>query len=735
MAVTVIDRPLGHVLDTTENDACIYDDYGSAIVFAANHGLSTGDYVYIKSNVSTYNGFWYVVFNNGSSFYIREYPTASNLTAFVDTCEVTYQASVYNHGYQCVHLPIVYQLRSNLWPTNEVDTSRTISSISDDNGLCNLNLSGSLGTFDELEYVKISSNDDFSDEVYQVVDKVSSSDITINRAYESGLSTAGTIILYYNNYSISVRIYGGLNTNHFWTAQKPYALLTTLKVTPEESNIATINIAEILKTKISPTENSTLSPYLPNNLDFFTQFYISTGESYDDAVNGEVVESTVTFISDQDNFEGNAVNSMLAFKNIHSGHLSAYIYADENNLIKFLTTFNPIFFTGEYFDISFINNLATVNISTFQIKRDVYIDDVLKETFYDQIGNRSEGIYRKQIEQSGWSEDRIDLTVQASGVLVGDGSVWQNYGSGNEDWTIDGRNLVSGTLTIAEPGASSGETRNTTFVLLKYDINSGTTYNWVVRNRLTADVTVTGGTSVVNSITLSLYYLDTNYAVVNSATVRTISESAGGNQDSTLNTLVTLAATGNATYIAFRATHTYTASSEALIMIAEMTAEVEYIVTTNLIDVSETKTITVNSDCASQDIYLGWLNYLGGFEYWKFTARKDYIYDVEKSQITEKNIYTNWPQSYGEFANSVTKQISRDSRKKIRVRSQFLTTEQLEGIKFIRFSPLVQVIEDKYNVTNVVVDSGSFKTFTDAQDLNTIEFTISFTDQIPSQFE
>jgi len=459
MGLTVLERPLGHVLDTTQVSACIYDDYGSAIVFAVSHGLVTGDYVYIKSAVSNYNGFWYVIRNNGSSFYFRASADSSNVVGIVDTCEVVYQKSVLNHGFQCVHLPIIYKLKSDLWPTNNVSSAGTISSIADNNGLCKLTLGGAgIAISLALNYVKILSNDDFSDEVYQIIS--TSGGVTINRVYESGLSTSGTIYTYYNNYNVVVNVYAGLNANHFWQSQKPYELIATLNVIPDSDNIATLNIAEIVKQKIFPTENSTLSPYLPNNIDFFSNFYISHAETFDYSSGSEVVtiaagnydddgqiipaSGSPGYTSDILNFEGSAVNSMLPFKNIHSGFLSAYIYADANNLIKFLTFFNPILFSGEYFDISFINNTGQYGTSsTFRIKRDVYISSVLKETFYDTINNRSEGIYRKQIQVSGWNEDRIDLTLQGTITYHDNLLNLANYDN-FDPWTLTYPLVVSG---------------------------------------------------------------------------------------------------------------------------------------------------------------------------------------------------------------------------------------------------------------------------------------------------
>lgn len=734
MAINRLDYPIGHVLSGTEVTCCIWDDYGSALVYKPSHGLTTGQYVYIKSNVSNYNGFWYVVVNNGSSFYLRESASSysSNLTGVVDTCTASYQVAVMDHYFQSVHLPIVYKTENDLWPvnTNSSFTSRTISSIASDNGLVKLTLSGSLGTFYALDYIKISSNTSFTEEVYQIVTKTSSSIVTINKAYTAGMSTSGTVLFYPNNYFIRYAIYGGLNSNHYWQSKKPFTLISTIDIVPNEDNIAVIDISKYLKEQISVTENSTLSPYLPNNLDFFTQFYVVATEYYDSAATGTVVSTSGGTIGDSTVY-GSAINSMLPFKNIHSGHLSEYIYGDSNNLIKFLTTFDPVLFTGEYFDISFINNIATTSISTFRLKRDVYIAGVLKETFYDTIGNRGEGIYRQQISQSGWSEDRIDLTLQAKDIDLNRQITALNITNPPDSYTW----LQSGNSWqfYGEPGFSTtSETRKTSYYAIR---NIYAQTNFVVSTNLSLTVNYTGGTGHVTTYNLYAVSIDSSGTASAGVLLKTLTVSGASGSSSYSGGGISFTVAADY-YVGLYAEVIHTCSSVAADSSSAVSGTISALYTlTSLTNVSETKTITVKSDCASQSIYLGWLNHLGGFEYWKFTARKDYNYVVEKANTTEKNIYTNWPNSYGEFANSVKKQISRTSRKKVRVRSQYLTSEQLDGIKNLRFSPLVQVVTDQYSQTNVIVDTGSFKTATDAQDLNSFEFGIEYTDNLPSQAE
>ena len=88
MALTIVKRPQGYILDTTENTATVSSSSG-ALFTKSSHGLSSGDYIYIYSALSAYNGYWYVSVVTGNTFRIREYATASD-QAYVNGGSVTY---------------------------------------------------------------------------------------------------------------------------------------------------------------------------------------------------------------------------------------------------------------------------------------------------------------------------------------------------------------------------------------------------------------------------------------------------------------------------------------------------------------------------------------------------------------------------------------------------------------------------------------------------------------------
>jgi len=132
--------------------------------------------------------------------------------------------------------------------------------------------------------------------------------------------------------------------------------------------------------------------------------------------------------------------------------------------------------------------------------------------------------------------------------------------------------------------------------------------------------------------------------------------------------------------------------------------------------------------------YISWLNNLGGFEYWPFVGYKDDIISVEQTGETKKNIFHNWPKSYNTFADTITKQTFRRTRKQKLVRSQHLSRAQAERIgDEIRSSPLVQIITSRRDRRTVIVDNSSVSVRRGVDKIHSLSFTISYTDQVASQ--
>lgn len=579
MAVTVVKYPQGHIVDTNAVTATVSDSGGFAAFTKANHGLTSGMHIYIYSDFSAYNGYWYVSQFDANTFFLREYATSA-LTSFVNSGSVTYYVSVKTHGWNCVHLPMVYTFKSDTWPINGVDTSRTITTFTNWNGYTYLVLNGDIkssGDASTLENVVLSGvtgvgGADITG-VYRIVQWFSDTNIVIDLAYDAGnVLSAGTCQYYYLNYNAKVKIYAGLSGSHYWAGQKPYELITTERVVFNSSGIGTLNVADFVKSKIEVFSNDLQEDTLPNNLDSWCRVYISIAESYDDS-DGYLIEEYTGSYTD-DTTEVYAVNASQPFKTRSSGTLDDYVSGVTSlTLQEFLTPFSrPTLFAGYYFTLSFIKNSGQTGD---YLKIDRYTDGALNSSTRETFTDMDEGVYKLELAQTG-SEDRIDVTVYSI-----------DYG---------------------------------------YDLQ-----------------------------------------------------------------------------------------------------------------LSETITIDVVDDCdqfRTTNLYFTWKNYLGGQDFWLFTAQKLFSVDVTESKTNEINIHNQWPKSYGEFADSITRQSSRKSKNIVRVSSQYLTKEQIDGLAWIVSSPLVQILSTSGGVTTartVIVDTSTLKKYQDRDNLYSISFNITYTDELPTQ--
>jgi hypothetical protein len=356
-------------------------------------------------------------------------------------------------------------------------------------------------------------------------------------------------------------------------------------VVPDGTNLATVNVNEYLKANFNIISNNLQLDSLPNNLDFFAQFYIEFSESYDSSDGTNVTTFTSDTVSDQSTFEGFSCNSMLPFKNRYSGYMSEYVTDNQSILQKFLTSFSsPYIFPAQYFDLSFTNP----GLDGLKMKRELYKNNVLISTLYDSIPNNGAGVYRWQISQSGNAEDYVNCTLVVN---------------------------------------SSG--------------------------------------GAFNSLAFSSGFL-----ISGISSYRTI---------------------------------------------------------------SETKTITFTTQCYKQQYDISWLNNNSGFDYWRFTGFATHSIEIQEIQTQMKNIFTSWPNSWGELANTVKSESKRISFTKSTIRSQNVTKDQLDSIAMIKTSPLVQIVNSRYDTRTVLIDTGSFDIRKDGDKTFNVSFNIVYTNQNPNQ--
>lgn len=148
---------------------------------------------------------------------------------------------------------------------------------------------------------------------------------------------------------------------------------------------------------------------------------------------------------------------------------------------------------------------------------------------------------------------------------------------------------------------------------------------------------------------------------------------------------------------------------------------------------SETKTINVNSDCGSQAVEFIWKNYLGGHDTFVFTTMKEYGIDISSSKESSKSIMGTWPSSWGENADTVNRETQRESNQSITVYSQNLTETEIDGLAYLKTSPLVQIINTKFDKRTVIIDKASFVKKKDGDKTFYLSFKASYTDDVPSQ--
>lgn len=405
--LSLIKRPIGHKLDVQAQQGTAINQAGDVGIYTGTaHGLSDGDYVYVDSNIDSYNGFKYVDSVAYDTFKLKESENG-DYVPFKQAVTINFYISVLNHYWQCVHLPIVYELESDIFPNNTNEESyqpNTVVSFSNNAGYVQLNLSNALSDPEELTKIELVGGT--MSGVYQIITVLQPWSVVIDLAYSAGYSFTGSVVVkYYDNYAVNVNVYAGFESGHPWESVKPFELAATLRFIPDSDNRIKFSIAEILKGYIE-TRNKLDLDTLPNNTDFMVSFYIGYFETYDQSDGEEI--TTFTGPMTADDAIGFATNSKLEFKNLYSGHMSDYV-GNEDHLALWMTTFDrPTIVIGQFFDVSFINRFdGNIRITNFK-SRAGFTDEEVTE-----IVNPGKGILRIPLEgESGY----VQYCIQASTV-------------------------------------------------------------------------------------------------------------------------------------------------------------------------------------------------------------------------------------------------------------------------------------------------------------------------------
>lgn len=726
MAAVITDRPLGHKVTTSA--MVTISNQGGKAGFLDPLSLSTGDYVYIKGNVENYNGFWYVNKPFGIVT-LKRNSLASAIDHIVDANVTVYKTLPVS--WSCIHLPIIYKIESDYFPTNANDPIVSISA------------SGPVGNYFAVTHSALSGADallplDFvslnnGESILQVMQVVSTTITVLN------FDGSGSLInmqKYRNNYHVIIKVYAGLDTGHAWISQKPYELAATLKFIPDNNNEVVFSINEILKSYIE-TRNNTLLATLPNNIDFFTQFYITSQEAYDESNGTDITINYESESDDKSNFQGVASNSILEFKNRYSGFLSEYLVDTSLTGSKFLTLFDtPTIFEDKYFDISFITNFNTA----LTLRKDwVDKDDNVIYTSDETITNYSKGVYRLPlIIEHGCTFENVHPAVYTDPIYYINETTFTpalggftQTGSGPNTWVYNGGpnpvlwgdymsivhddiNVPVASHTISIPqgtevrirfalyqGIAGTVTIHLQFVGVAACISQTILVTQGPVDPLEYDFNVVLDSGVCDYTTLNFWvdgseqvgnYLDLDYIIIES--------------------------------IIEIVTPSYTTIDQLYLSLQILNGSTV---------LTESKLLNVNCDCVNQSLYLTWLNNLGGFDYWDFRDGSDFTRNIKDSGETKTNIFPTWPNSYGENASEIRKQTYIVSNKGILVRAQHLTLEELQAIEYIKSSILVEIMLDRTDRRRVILDKNSWVSYKDIDKLYTLSFTLEYTNDIPVQ--
>lgn len=188
----------------------------------------------------------------------------------------TYQDPYLRSRFNLVNpLPAVYKIRSGKWPVNYEDPEDGIGSVSSYVGFAQFNLTGTYQTYKVGDWVRVTGD---YEGVFQILFVQAPTQIVLNVAFNA--TATGTLQHYYNNYRIEVKLWAGLPPDHPLNSEDVVREITTTPVVPDANNVATVDIAPLIRQNLS-TDND-LSQTMPD-LNIWTSFFIQYQETYDES--------------------------------------------------------------------------------------------------------------------------------------------------------------------------------------------------------------------------------------------------------------------------------------------------------------------------------------------------------------------------------------------------------------------------------------------------------------------
>jgi hypothetical protein len=147
-----------------------------------------------------------------------------------------------------------------------------------------------------------------------------------------------------------------------------------------------------------------------------------------------------------------------------------------------------------------------------------------------------------------------------------------------------------------------------------------------------------------------------------------------------------------------------------------------YKLQTDTFQISERLPFDIDNTCTNQSMHLSWLNSLGNWEHFVFTAKKSYEKNIDDFTISSNSILANFPDNFD--SETYDDKIKVDAFDVVTVRSQYVERKQLDIIAEILQSLRVQYWYSFDKKITVILDSKKVSKYTDGDRLFAIEFDI-----------
>lgn len=310
------------------------------------------------------------------------------------------------------NLPIQYTIDNTKFPVNSEDASESFTSVNNNNGLAEI-VTDSATSLVAGDYVTIntSASGTYPTTPLKVISVSGTDQVTLDTPFI--VTESGTVLLYYNNYRIKIEVYAGINTDHPHAYEDAIELIGSFQIRPNSDNQVKADIHKYVKRKLQSQNNIDQNTW-PNDLNAWTDFYITYQEIYDDA--GTEVDGTV--IDDNSEFVGHAINGALQLANAYGGNYYAYI-ADLNasGQAAWLTFFEQSSYGNRrYFDLSLLSDDGEFEVDIIQYDES---GNVLQTDTLTYTGD-GRGVYRIALQQVLVDLSTEYLTLQAFDSYTGD---------------------------------------------------------------------------------------------------------------------------------------------------------------------------------------------------------------------------------------------------------------------------------------------------------------------------